>query len=66
MNLATPCAMCGESIEGVVRMSQLFVGPVCGECATCCHDAEVQARHYGKLAGISGTMTVEEQTKLGL
>lgn len=64
MNLATPCSLCGEPIEGLVRMSEIFNGPVCGECAKCCADAEAQSQHYGKRAGIVGTMTTEQHKQL--
>jgi hypothetical protein len=45
-------------------MSEIFSGPVCGDCAKCCADAEAQSQRYGKRAGIVGTMTTEQHKNL--
>ncbi len=66
MNLATPCTLCNEPIEGEPKMSLIAGGLVCNSCAECCRDAEIQSRFYGKRAGIEGTMTIEQQSKLGV
>jgi hypothetical protein len=64
-NIATPCALCGEPIEGEPKaMSLIAGGLVCLPCGECCRDAEIQSRYYGKKAGISGTMTIEQYQQI--